>query len=53
MSLVLCKVLNNFYLCKVIARRTKDLVGRITVNAIFLFSPILEFPHKISLIIPI
>ena len=37
MSLVLCKVLNNFYLCKVIARRTKDLVGRITVNAVFFF----------------
>ena len=53
MSLIFCRVLNNYYLCNVIARRTKDLVDRITVNAVFLFSTILEFPHKISLIIPI
>ena len=26
---------NYLYICNVIARRTKDLVGRITVNAVF------------------
>ena len=29
---------NYLYICNVIARRTKDLVGRITVNAVFFLS---------------
>ena len=46
MSLIFCRVLNNYYLCNVIARRTKDLVDRITVMRFFYFLPFWNFLIK-------
>lgn len=43
-AFVFGRVRKNRYLCIVIDRRTKDMVGRITVNAVFLCL-VLEFAH--------